>query len=164
MYARTRGQVVVLVYSYSYYYYYYYYHYYYHYYYYYGQAGVAFDVSPFPKLKALHAALRSDPALAGYFASDMYCRHRFTTVLPYCLTTFRQLYHLTTTSPPTFPCACACTCTCTACACTLDWRRCTSCLPNLHAGYLPTCVLACSPSHPLTFSPSHLPTYEPTHL
>ena len=42
--------------------------------YYYGQAGVAFDVSPFPKLKALHGALRADPALALYFASDMYKR------------------------------------------------------------------------------------------
>ena len=39
------------------------------------QAGVAFDVSPFPKLKALHGAMRSDPALATYFASDMYKRY-----------------------------------------------------------------------------------------
>ena len=38
------------------------------------KAGVAFDVSPFPKLKALHGALRADPALALYFASDMYKR------------------------------------------------------------------------------------------
>jgi glutathione S-transferase len=41
------------------------------------QAGVVFDVSPFPKLKALHGALRADPALALYFASDMYKRYAF---------------------------------------------------------------------------------------
>ena len=39
------------------------------------KAGVVFDVSPFPKLKALHGALRADPALALYFASDMYKRY-----------------------------------------------------------------------------------------
>ena len=33
---------------------------------------MTFDVSPFPKLKALHGAMRSDSALATYFASDMY--------------------------------------------------------------------------------------------
>lgn len=41
------------------------------------QASVAFDVTPFPKLRALHAAMRADPALARYFASDMYCRYAF---------------------------------------------------------------------------------------
>jgi len=41
------------------------------------QAGVTFDVSPFPKLRALHGAMRADPALAGYFASDMYRRYAF---------------------------------------------------------------------------------------
>ena len=38
------------------------------------KVGVVFDVSPFPKLKALHGAMRADPALALYFASDMYKR------------------------------------------------------------------------------------------
>ena len=43
------------------------------------KVGVVFDVSPFPKLKALHGALRADPALALYFASDMYKRYSEST-------------------------------------------------------------------------------------
>ena len=36
--------------------------------------GLAFDVSKFPKLKALHATMKAEPALASYFASDMYAK------------------------------------------------------------------------------------------
>jgi hypothetical protein len=64
------------------------------------KAGVAFDVSPFPKLKALHGAMRADPALALYFASDMYKRSVPGPVLLYV--------HL--------QCRCTrCTCTCRSC-------------------------------------------------
>ena len=38
------------------------------------ETGLAFDVSKFPKLKALHATMKAEPALASYFASDMYAK------------------------------------------------------------------------------------------
>jgi len=36
--------------------------------------GVAFELNKYPKLAALHAKVKADPALAGYFASDQYAK------------------------------------------------------------------------------------------
>jgi len=38
------------------------------------EMGVPFDVAALPKLTALHAKVKADPALAGYFAADVYAK------------------------------------------------------------------------------------------
>jgi glutathione S-transferase len=45
------------------------------------QTGVPFDFAQFPKLSALHRAMKSDPALATYFASDFYCKYAFNNAM-----------------------------------------------------------------------------------
>jgi len=40
-----------------------------------ADTGVALDMSAYPKLSVLHAKVRGDPALRGYFASDAYNKY-----------------------------------------------------------------------------------------
>jgi len=47
------------------------------------QTNTAFDFAKFPKLSALHKAIKEDPALASYFASEPYTKYPFNNPCPW---------------------------------------------------------------------------------
>jgi len=47
-----------------------------------AEMAIPLDFSAFPKLVALHAALKSEPTLAAYFASDCYSKYAMNNPMP----------------------------------------------------------------------------------
>ena len=46
-----------------------------------SETGVEFPAAMFPKLVALHAKVKSDPALAAYFKADMYAKYAYNNAM-----------------------------------------------------------------------------------
>jgi glutathione S-transferase len=46
------------------------------------EMGITFDFSKYPALQAQHAAIKAEPTLAAYFASDFYTKYAFNNPMP----------------------------------------------------------------------------------